>query len=165
MPIHVDRLEKQGLYLIALLVAVMLGVIFFTAFARGIHPPSNVVTIDSARLHLSDEFAEDKLGAKTNPDGSVTVTMVAARYGFYPQHVKVPARTKVTFRLASFDVIHGVHIPKTNMSTMIIPGFVSEVTTEFPYPGEYPAVCNEYCGLGHHYMWGRVTVVPKGAGA
>jgi cytochrome c oxidase subunit II len=164
MPIHLDRLEKQGIYFIAFLVAVMLGVIFFTAFARGIRPPSNVVTVDSARLHLSEEFAEDKLGARTNPDGSVTVTMVAARYGFYPQQVEVPAQTKVTFRLASLDVVHGIHIPRTNMSTMIIPGFVSEVTTQFPRPGEYPAVCNEYCGLGHHYMWGRVTVVPKAPG-
>jgi cytochrome c oxidase subunit 2 len=164
MPIHVDRLEKQAIYFIAFLVAVMLGVIFFTALARGIHPPSNVVTIDSARLHLSDEFGEDKLGVKTNPDGSVTVTAVAARYGFYPQHVVVPADTKVTFRIASLDVVHGVHIPGTNMSTMIIPGFVSQVTTRFPRPGEYPAVCNEYCGLGHHYMWARLTVQPKAAG-
>ena len=39
---------------------------------------------------------EDKLGVKANPDGSVTVTMVAARYGFYPPVVEVPVDTPVS---------------------------------------------------------------------
>ena len=46
------------------------------------------------------------------------------------------------------------------VATMVIPGFVSEVNTTIPKPGEYPLFCNEYCGLGHHYMWSRVTVTP-----
>ena len=56
---------------------VMLG---YYAIASNIHPPSNVETIDSSRLHLSEEFAEDQLGVKINPDGSVRVTLVAARW-------------------------------------------------------------------------------------
>jgi len=32
------------------------------------------------------------------------------------------------------DVLHGVHIPMTNMSTMIVPGYVAEITTTFPKP-------------------------------
>jgi hypothetical protein len=35
----------------------MLAVILFHAFASNLHPPSNVETIDSARLHLGGEFA------------------------------------------------------------------------------------------------------------
>jgi heme/copper-type cytochrome/quinol oxidase subunit 2 len=27
-----------------------------------------------------------------------------------------------------------------------------------------PLYCNEYCGLGHHDMWSRITIVaPEGA--
>jgi cytochrome c oxidase subunit 2 len=107
---------------------------------------------------LSEEFAEDKLGVKKNEDGSITVTMVAARYGFYPQRIEVPANTPVKFRMASYDVLHGVHAPYTNMATMVVPGYVSEVNTEFPNVGEYPMFCNEYCGLGHDEMWGRLIV-------
>jgi cytochrome c oxidase subunit 2 len=132
--------------------------------AQGIHPPSNVETIDSTRLHLTEEFAEDQLGVKANPDGSVTVTMVAGRYGFFPPRVEIPADTPVKFRIASRDVIHGLHVKNSNLATMVIPGFVSEVNTVFREPGEYPMFCNEYCGLGHHYMWSRIKVVEKAAG-
>lgn len=134
------------------------AILGFYAVGSNIHPPSNVETIDSSRLHLSEEFAEDNLGVKKNEDGSFTVTMVAARYGFYPQRVEVPANTPVKFRLASYDVLHGVHAPFTNMSTMVVPGYVSEVNTQFPKAGEYPLFCNEFCGLGHDEMWSRLFV-------
>lgn len=155
---HVDATEKKWLYISIVMTIVMIGILIFYAVDRNIHPPSNVETIDSSRLHLSKEFAEDKLGVVTAEDGTVQVTMIAARYGFYPPKVEVPANTPVRFRIASYDVLHGVHAPFTNMSTMVVPGHISEVTTEFPKAGEYPLFCNEYCGLGHDFMWSRLIV-------
>jgi cytochrome c oxidase subunit II len=157
---HVDPFEKTWIVIVALLTAMMLGSILYTAFAGSIHPPSNVEVIDSTALHLTEEFAEDNLGVRENPDGSVTVTMVATRYGFFPQHVEIPAKTPVTFRFATPDVLHGLHIPTTNVDTMVIPGYVSEVNTELQTTGTFPMYCNEYCGIGHHDMWSRVTIVP-----
>ena len=159
---HVNRYEKTWIYVTGGLTAVMVGVLTFYAIANNIHPPSNVETIDSASLHLTAEFAEDNLGVKTNADGSVTVTLVGARYGFYPRRIEVPANTPLKFRMASFDVLHGVHVPGTNVATMVVPGYVSEVNTVIPTPGEYTLFCNEYCGLGHDQMWSRMVVVDKG---
>ena len=159
-----DSLERKWVWIslaLAMVMGVMLG---YYAVASNIHPPSNVETIDSSRLHLSEEFAEDKLGVKRNTDGSVRVTLVAARYGFYPPRIEVPVDTPVTFRIASADVLHGVHVPFTNMATMVVPGYISEVTTTFPREGEFSLLCNEYCGLGHDSMWSRLVVVPKSAG-
>jgi len=159
-----DPLERRWVW-IALTLAIVMGVMLgYFAVANNLHPPSNVETIDSSRLHLSEEFAEDNLGVKTNPDGSVRVTLVAARYGFYPPRIEVPVDTPVTFRLASADVLRGVHVPNTNMTTMVVPGYIAEVTTTFPRTGEYSLLCNEYCGLGHDSMWSRLVVVPKTAG-
>ncbi len=172
---HVDPLEKKWVWIASIMVAIMLGSIFYTAFAPiRMHPPSNVEAIDSTQLHLSEEFAEDNLGVKTNPDGSVTVTVVAGRYGFYPQEIVVPADTPVTFRFATPDVLHGLHVPGTNVDTMVIPGYVSEVNTVINYDTvakvavkddngglRVPLYCNEYCGLGHHFMWSRLVVTPK----
>jgi len=158
---HIDPLERKWIFVVFAMVGIMLIAIFFTALVQRVHPPSNVETIDSASLHLTQEFAEDNLGVHRGADAAVRVTMVAARYGFYPQHIEVPAGTPVTFRWATIDVLHGVHMARTNMNTMVVPGFVSQVTTVFPEPGEYPMFCNEYCGLGHDHMWSRVTVVPK----
>lgn len=158
---HIDPLEKRFLAAAAALVAVFLVSVLYSAFVLGVNPPSTVEGIDSASLHLSEEFAEDRLGVRTNPDGSINVTVVAARYGFHPREIAIPADTPVTFRIASADVLHGVHMPMTNMNTMVTPGYVSQVTTTFPEPGEYPMLCNEYCGLGHDHMWGRINVIAK----
>jgi cytochrome c oxidase subunit 2 len=158
---HIHPLERKWIYLVLAVIGLFLAAIFYTALVRNIHPPSHLETIDSASLHLSKEFAEDKLGVWTEPDGTIKVTVVAARYGFYPREIQLPAGTPVTFRIASADVLHGVHIPMTNMGTMVVPGYVSEITTTFPKPGEYPMLCNEYCGLGHDHMWSKVTVVAK----
>jgi cytochrome c oxidase subunit 2 len=73
----------------------------------------------------------------------------------------VPAGTPVKFRLTSADVVHGFLLPDTNINTMVVPGFVAEVRTRFAQPGEYEMPCHEFCGLGHHAMWTRVSVVPK----
>ena len=159
-----DTLERRWVWIALALAVVMGAMLGYFAVANNLHPPSNVETIDSSRLHLSEEFAEDNLGVKTNPDGSVRVILVAARYGFYPPRIEVPVDTPVTFRLASADVLHGVHVPNTNMATMVVPGYIAEVTTTFPRTGEYSMLCNEYCGLGHDSMWSRLVVVPKTAG-
>lgn len=168
---HVDALERTYVWVVGILVAIMLGSIFYTAFALSVHPPSNVETIDSTRLHLSEEFAEDNLGISRNPDGSVTLRMVAGRYAFYPQHVEIPAETDLVLRIATPDVLHGLHVPGTNIDTMVIPGYVSQVRTriDFDSVAEYgrvegnrvhlPLYCNEFCGLGHHSMWSRLTIV------
>lgn len=173
---HIDRLEKFWIWVVGLITIVMLASILYTAFAVKAHPPSNVEPIDSTRLHLTEEFAEDNLGVTRNDDGSVTVRMVASRYGFYPPDVRVPAATPLTFRFATPDVLHGLHVPGTNVDTMVIPGYVSQVRTVINYAAvaqvgqadgkggvRVPLYCNEYCGLGHHFMWSRLTVVPGDA--
>jgi cytochrome c oxidase subunit 2 len=156
-----NPLERKWIWVSIILAAVAVVLLGYYAVAANINPPSNVETIDSSRLHLTKEFAEDNLGVKLAPDGSIHVTLVAARYGFYPERIEVPSDTPVTFRMASADVLHGVHAPYTNMTTMIVPGYISEVTTTFPKPGEYTLMCNEYCGLGHDHMWSRLIVVSK----
>lgn len=159
--LHIDPLEKKWIYVALGLIGVFVATILYTAFAKHVHPPGEMETIDSARLHLSEEFAEDNLGVVTQADGSVKVTLVAARYGFYPREIRIPAGQPITFRIASADVLHGIHVPMTNMATMVVPGYVSTVTTTFPKPGEYPMLCNEYCGMGHDHMWSKVTVVSR----
>lgn len=161
MAIHIDPLEKQWFWVVGAITAAMLIIILWTAVAQGVHPPSNVEAVNAGRLHLSEEFREENLGVHVGEDGAITVVMVAARYGFFPLRIEVPANRPVTFRMATPDVIHGVHAPGTSVNVMLIPGYVSQISTVFPRPGEYPFLCNEYCGLGHDYMWSRVSVVPE----
>ena len=83
-------------------------------------------------------------------------------FSFLPNEIRVPAGRPVTFRMTSPDVVHGFQIVGTNGNAMVIPGYVSQFTTVFDEPGEYLIVCNEYCGLGHHFMQGKLIVTREG---
>jgi len=64
------------------------------------------------------------------------------------------------FLISSRDVQHGfslVMAPHT-INFQILPGFVTVIELTPEDAGEYPIVCNEYCGLGHHLMLGRIVV-------
>ena len=135
---HVDATEKKWVILSFVIAFAMMGILAAYAVNKNIHPPSNVETIDSTTLHLSEEFNEDNLGIRREEDGSLHVTMVAARYGFYPHNLKVPVDTPITFRMASADVLHGVHTAYTNMNTMVVPGYVSELIRHFQEQGHIP---------------------------
>jgi cytochrome c oxidase subunit II len=146
---------------VGVLIAAILSVILFTALTRGINPPSNVERIDPKTLHLSGEFAEQNLGTTVGADGGVTVRVVATQFMFVPRCLVVPQGRRVTLRLAAPDVIHGILITGTNVNTMVVPGFVAQVYTEFTRTGDLLMPCHEYCGLGHSEMWATVQVVPE----
>jgi cytochrome c oxidase subunit 2 len=146
---------------VGVLIAATLGMIVFTALTRDINPPSNVERIDPKTLHLSGEFAEQNLGTTVGADGSVTTRIVATQFMFVPRCIAVPQGRRITLRFAAPDVIHGLLITGTNVNTMVVPGFVSQVHTEFTRTGDLLMPCHEYCGLGHSEMWATVQVVPE----
>ena len=157
----IARTERRWIKMMAAMLLIMLVVVVATGIAGAMHPPSNVEVIDPTTLHLRGEFVESNLGTAAEPDGSVTVRLIAQQYEFVPHCVTVPAGTPVMFRLTSADVVHGFLLPDTNVNTMVVPGFVAEVRTRFANEGEYAMPCHEFCGLGHHAMWAHVRVVPK----
>lgn len=157
----VVRTERHWLFVMASMLGVMLAVVVFTGVSQMLSPSSDVETINPATLHLKGEFVESNLGSAVEPDGSVTVRIIAKQYTFVPQCAVVPASTPVRFRLTSADVIHGFFVGTTNTNSMVVPGYVTNVRTRFDSPGSYEMPCDEYCGLGHHAMAARIVVVPK----
>jgi cytochrome c oxidase subunit II len=142
-------------------VGIIIAVIVGSSLTMALHPPSNVETIDPATIHLKGEFVESNLGTRIGPDGSVVARMVAAQFSFVPRCLAVPADRPVSIRITSPDVIHGFIVAGTNVNTMVVPGYVSEVKTVFQEPGDHLMPCHEYCGLGHSEMWSVVRVIPQ----
>jgi cytochrome c oxidase subunit 2 len=153
---HVDLYERIWMWGAGATIALFLGATVFAAVSQGRMPPSHIETIDPQSIWTDQRFTER--GVVTNEDGSVTVTMIAMMFAFQPNEIRVPAGQSVTFRISSPDVVHGFQIVATNGNTMVIPGYVSQFTMTFDQPGEYLIVCNEYCGLGHHLMYGTLVV-------
>src|SRR5215207_8041145 len=144
----------------AVITAIMLAIIY-AGLVHHINPPSNIETIDPKTLHLSGEFTESNLGTRVEPSGQVTARVVATQFAFQPQCIVLPANKRVTLRFATPDVIHGILIAGTNVNTMIVPGYVSQVHTEFRKNSDLLIPCHKYCVLGHSQMWATVRVVPE----
>lgn len=64
------------------------------------------------------------------------------------------------FLISSRDVQHGFSLVMAphSIDFQVLPGYVTVVELTPEDAGEYPIVCNEYCGLGHHLMVGRIVV-------
>lgn len=153
------KTELRWSAVVAGAVGIIVVVIVISSAAMVLHPPSNIEPIDPTTLHREGEFVEANLGSVENTDGSVTVRIVATQFAFLPRCVPVPANRRVVFRFATPDVIHGMLINGTNVNTMIVPGYVSQVNTIFPEAGDRFVPCHEYCGLGHGGMWSMVRVI------
>jgi cytochrome c oxidase subunit II len=155
------RTELRWSVIVAAAVGLIVGVIVISSATMVLHPPSNVEKIDPTTLHVSGEFVEGNLGAIQNADGSITARIVATQFTFVPRCITVPAGRPVSFRITSPDVIHGMLIAGTNVNTMVIPGYISQVNTTFQEPGDRFVPCHEFCGLGHGGMWSVIRVVPQ----
>jgi len=154
------RTELLWAFGVGIFVAASLSMIVFTALTINVNPPSNVERIDPKTLHLSGEFAEQNLGTTVFSDGTVIVRAIATQFMFVPQCIAVPANRRVTLRFASPDALHGLLITGTNVNTMVVPGFVAQVHTEFTRTGDLLMPCHEFCGQGHSEMWATVQVLP-----
>ena len=157
------RMERRWAGFATFLMALLVAITIYTGLHWAMMPPSRVETIDPTTLHIAGEFIESNLGSATEPDGSVTVRLVAQQYSFTPQCLLVPAGTSITFRATSADAVHGFLIDHTNINTMLVPGYVSTFRTRFDGTGDHVMPCHEFCGLGHQGMWAQVKVIDRAA--
>lgn len=65
-----------------------------------------------------------------------------------------------TYRLhiSSPDLQHGFSLLPLNMNFHVLPGYDHVLTLTPTRKGEYPIICNEFCGVGHHLMTGKIIV-------
>ena len=157
------RIERRWAALSIVIVGVLVGMASFIGIHQATMPQGRVETADPKALHLAGEFIESNLGTAVEADGSVTVRAIGQQYSFTPQCIVVPAETPITLRTTSADVVHGLIIEGSNINTMLVPGYVSELPVRFRKPGEHVMPCQEFCGIGHQGMWGKVKVVDKAA--
>lgn len=65
------------------------------------------------------------------------------------------------FHMMSTDNMHGFSLLPENINIQIHPDYEMVITVKPTSSGQFSVICNEYCGLGHHTMSGRIYVVEK----
>jgi len=155
---NVDLYERIWMWAVGVVLALFFTSTAVAAFGHQMHPPSHIETIDPAKALGDQRFK--KQGVSVDASGRVHAQVLGLMFTWLPAEMTIPADTPVTFKLTSIDVIHGYQIVRTNGQTMVVPGYVSQFTTQFA-AGEYLIACNEYCGVGHHLMAAKLHVVPQ----
>src|ERR1700754_1638390 len=140
------RIERRWATLSIVIVGLLIGMAAFIGIHQATMPQGHVETADPKTLHLSGEFVECNLGSTLEADGSATVRAIGQQYSFTPQCVVVPSDTPVKLRVTSADVVHGLLIEGTNINTMLVPGYVSELPVRFSAAGDHAMPCQEFCG-------------------
>lgn len=104
--------------------------------------------------HQVDEV--DGVPIVAPPPGS-DVYLQASQFAWRPV---IQLEVGETYRLlvSSSDVQHGLSLQPLNYNFQVLPGYLSVIEVTPDEAGEYPIVCNEFCGLGHHLMSGLIVV-------
>jgi cytochrome c oxidase subunit 2 len=93
------------------------------------------------------------------PPGS-DVYLIARLWQWWPI-LELEKNESYRLHLSSLDWQHGFSLQPVNINLQIHPGYDMVVTVTPDKAGTYGIVCNEYCGIGHHTMVGRMYVVDK----
>lgn len=90
------------------------------------------------------------------PPGS-DVYLIGMQFQWYP-HLQLEAGRTYTLHLSSLDVNHGFNLYPLNINFQVVPGYDYGLRITPNQAGDYRVVCNEFCGIGHHQMLGRILV-------
>lgn len=158
--IHIHVYEKWWMGITAAMLIVLALLVGVASFVNGFQVPQPYQRVDPRTVKNSSPWTDADLGLRELAPGKYEAHILAqsSPWRFYPDKLEIPVGSTVTFYITSVDVQHGFKIQDTNINMMILPGQVSKLTKTFDKAGTFPYVCTEYCGTGHHTMYGTITV-------
>ncbi|MDH5650129.1 MAG: cytochrome C oxidase subunit II [Gammaproteobacteria bacterium] len=91
------------------------------------------------------------------PPAGSDVYMIARLWDWWPI-LELENGKSYRLHLSSLDWQHGFSLQPENLNMQVIPGYDMVVTVTPNKTGEFSVICNEYCGIGHHKMVGKIYV-------
>lgn len=91
------------------------------------------------------------------PPPGAEVYLEAKQWQWRPV-LKLKKGATYTIHLSSLDVNHGFSLYPASLNFQVVPGYDYALKMTPDKSGDYRIVCNEFCGIGHHVMVGRVIV-------
>ena len=91
------------------------------------------------------------------PPAGSDVYMLGRLWQWYPI-LQLEKDQSYRLHLSSMDWQHGFSLPPINVNLQVVPGYEMVLQVTPDQAGEYGVICNEYCGIGHHLMVGKIYV-------
>ena len=93
-----------------------------------------------------------------HPPAGSDVYLIARLWEWWPV-LELEDGKNYRLHISSMDWQHGFSLQPENINIQIHPGYEIVLTLTPKGPGDYGIVCNEFCGIGHHTMLGKIHVV------
>jgi cytochrome c oxidase subunit 2 len=91
------------------------------------------------------------------PAPGTDIYLTARMWSWYPV-LKLREGESYRLHMSSLDLQHGFSLQPLNINFQISPGYDHVITLTPTSSGEFTIVCNEFCGIGHHAMIGKILV-------
>jgi cytochrome c oxidase subunit 2 len=91
------------------------------------------------------------------PPPGADVYLAAFSFQWMPV-LRLQRDVEYTLHLSSIDVNHGFSLYPINVNFQVVPGYDYGLRVRPNAAGDFRIICNEFCGIGHHIMVGRVIV-------
>src|SRR5262249_36108952 len=154
----VDRGEKLWLGIALLWCLILFAMMPLWHLRGGQNPSFDAYRVTAADCQKKvDAFVEKaKVGEEKGvpvvaPAADDEVYMLARLWQWYPA-LKLKKGQTYRLHLSSMDLVHGFSLFPLNLNFMVLPGYEYVLTITPTQAGEVFAVCNEFCGIGHHAM-------------
>ncbi|MBI5494496.1 MAG: cytochrome C oxidase subunit II [Deltaproteobacteria bacterium] len=109
------------------------------------------------RFVAANTVGEDKGVAVVAPPPGTDVYLQAQMWRWYPV-LKLKRNQTYRVHISSLDLNHGFSLQPLNMNFQVIPGYDHVLTLTPTSSGDFSIICNEFCGIGHHLMAGKIIV-------
>ncbi len=114
-------------------------------------------TEEMAAQYTVREEGETGMPVVHPPPGS-DIYMLARLWEWWPI-LELEKDQSYRLHLSSLDWQHGFSLQPTNINVQVHPNYELVMTIRPNESGTFSVVCNEFCGIGHHQMLGRIYVV------
>jgi cytochrome c oxidase subunit 2 len=122
----------------------------------------------SAYEQKVDEFAskykvrEEKGIPVVRPPAGSDIYMLGRLWQWWPI-LELEQGKSYRFHISSIDWQHGLSLQPININLSVHPGYEHVLTLTPTQAGEFGIICNEFCGIGHHTMTGKIYVTQQKA--
>ena len=106
------------------------------------------------------KVGEDQGLPIAQPPAGADIYLVGLTFQWYPI-LKLERGKQYTLHLSSLDVNHGFSLFPLSINFQLVPGYDYALRVTPTASGDFRIICNEFCGIGHHTMVGRVIVVDE----
>jgi cytochrome c oxidase subunit 2 len=92
-----------------------------------------------------------------HPPAGSDIYLIGRLWDWWPIYELEKGKT-YKLHLSAMDYMHGFSLQPQNINIQVHPNYEHVIKITPNQSGTYSIVCNEYCGIGHHTMVGRIYV-------